>query len=110
MRLRHLDVFIAVIREGTATGAAEVLNTTTNRTEDIGVSARAGGNEGLMLTTDENIVAGLGRFGPFVRRGKTFASLKSNDDMWTVTLEEDADAGQPGRVWGGRGAAHPEAA
>ena len=35
---------------------AEVLNTTTNRTEDIGVSARAGGNEGLMLTTDENIV------------------------------------------------------
>lgn len=35
---------------------AEVLNTTTNRTEDIGVSTRAGGNEGLMLTTDENIV------------------------------------------------------
>lgn len=28
MRLRHLDVFIAVIREGTATGAAEALNTT----------------------------------------------------------------------------------
>jgi membrane protease subunit HflK len=35
---------------------AEVLNTTENRTEDIGVSTRAGGNDGLMLTTDENIV------------------------------------------------------
>ncbi len=38
--------------------------------------------------TDETVVAGLGRFGPFVRRGKTFASLKSNDQMWTVSLEE----------------------
>jgi DNA topoisomerase-1 len=36
----------------------------------------------------EEIVAGLGRFGPFVRRAKTFASLKDNDAMWTVTLEE----------------------
>jgi DNA topoisomerase-1 len=36
----------------------------------------------------EEIVAGLGRFGPFVRRGKTFASLKSHDQMWTVTLAE----------------------
>lgn len=35
---------------------AEVINVTTNRTEDIGVSGRARGNEGLMLTTDENIV------------------------------------------------------
>ncbi len=38
--------------------------------------------------TDETVVAGLGRFGPFVRRVKTFASLKSNDEMWTVSLEE----------------------
>jgi DNA topoisomerase-1 len=38
--------------------------------------------------TDEVIVAGLGRFGPFVRRAKTFASLKSNEEMWTVSLEE----------------------
>ena len=38
--------------------------------------------------TDEEIVAGLGRFGPFVRRGKTFASLKDHDQMWSVTLEE----------------------
>jgi len=38
--------------------------------------------------TDEVVVAGLGRFGPFVRRGKTFASLKANDEMWTVSLDE----------------------
>jgi len=36
----------------------------------------------------EEIVAGIGRFGPFVRRGKTFASLKGNDALWTVTLDE----------------------
>ena len=38
--------------------------------------------------TEEEVVSGLGRFGPFVRRGKTFASLKTPDEMWTVTLEE----------------------
>ena len=38
--------------------------------------------------TGEEIVSGLGRFGPFVRRGKTFASLKSTDAMWDVTVEE----------------------
>ena len=36
----------------------------------------------------EEIVAGIGRFGPFVRRGKTFASLKGTDALWTVTLDE----------------------
>ncbi len=36
----------------------------------------------------EEIVAAIGRFGPFVRRGKTFASLKGTDALWTVTLEE----------------------
>lgn len=35
---------------------AEVINVTTNNNEDIGVSGRAGNNDGLMLTTDENIV------------------------------------------------------
>ncbi|MEP4199033.1 MAG: FtsH protease activity modulator HflK [Aliishimia sp.] len=34
---------------------AEVINVTTNNTEEIGVSGRSG-NDGLMLTTDENIV------------------------------------------------------
>jgi DNA topoisomerase-1 len=43
---------------------------------------------GVDQETGEEIVAGLGRFGPFVRRGKTFASLKSNEEMWTVSLDE----------------------
>ena len=38
--------------------------------------------------TDEEIVAGIGRFGPFVRRGKTFASLRGTEALWTVTLDE----------------------
>ncbi len=33
-------------------------------------------------------MAGIGRFGPFVRRAKTFASLKGTDALWTVTLDE----------------------
>jgi len=33
-------------------------------------------------------VAGIGRFGPFVRRGKTFASLPGTEALWTVTVEE----------------------
>ncbi len=36
----------------------------------------------------EEVVAGLGRFGPFVRRAKTFASLRDHDAMWTVTLDQ----------------------
>ncbi|QDC11652.1 FtsH protease activity modulator HflK [Oceanicola sp. D3] len=35
---------------------AEVIDVTTNRTEDIGVRRGSSGNDGLMLTTDENIV------------------------------------------------------
>ncbi len=46
---------------------------------------------GTDTETGEDVVAGLGRFGPFVRRGKTFASLKSGEQMWTVTLEEALD-------------------
>ncbi len=35
---------------------AEVFDVTTNRTEELGVRRGGGGNDGLMLTTDENIV------------------------------------------------------
>jgi membrane protease subunit HflK len=35
---------------------AEVIDVTTNRTEEIGVRGSRSGNDGLMLTTDENIV------------------------------------------------------
>jgi DNA topoisomerase-1 len=43
---------------------------------------------GLDPTSGEEIVSAIGRFGPFVRRGKTFASLKGTDALWTVTLDE----------------------
>jgi DNA topoisomerase I len=38
--------------------------------------------------TGEEVVTAIGRFGPFVRRGKTFASLKSNDELWSIELPE----------------------
>ncbi|MEQ1856323.1 MAG: type I DNA topoisomerase [Longimicrobiales bacterium] len=43
---------------------------------------------GVDAASGEEIVAAIGRFGPFVRRAKTFASLKGTDALWTVTLEE----------------------
>jgi DNA topoisomerase-1 len=36
----------------------------------------------------EEVVAGLGRYGPFVRRGKKFASLANEDQMFTVSIDE----------------------
>ncbi|HET9947342.1 MAG TPA: topoisomerase C-terminal repeat-containing protein, partial [Longimicrobiales bacterium] len=36
----------------------------------------------------EEVVAGIGRFGPFVRRGSTFASLRGTEALWTTSLEE----------------------
>ena len=38
--------------------------------------------------TGEEVVAGLGRFGPFVRRGKKFASLANEHQMFTVAIDE----------------------
>ena len=38
--------------------------------------------------TGEEVVAGLGRYGPFVRRGKKFASLANEDQMFTVAIDE----------------------
>jgi DNA topoisomerase I len=37
--------------------------------------------------TGEKIVANVGRFGPYVQHGKTFASLGKQDDVLTITLE-----------------------
>ncbi len=34
----------------------------------------------------EIVSAGIGRFGPFVKRGKTYASLKPDDDPYTIEL------------------------
>ena len=38
-------------------------------------------------TSGEVIVAGLGRFGPYVKRGDEYRSLAATDDLFTVDLE-----------------------
>ena len=38
--------------------------------------------------TGEEVSAGLGRYGPYVTRGREFRSLESPDQMFTVTLDE----------------------
>ncbi|HSG09812.1 MAG TPA: type I DNA topoisomerase [Longimicrobiales bacterium] len=43
---------------------------------------------GVDASTKEEVVAGIGRFGPFVRRGKVFASLKNDEELWSVTLDD----------------------
>lgn len=35
----------------------------------------------------EEVSVGIGRFGPFVKRGKTYASLKKEDDPYTIELD-----------------------
>ena len=39
-------------------------------------------------STGEEVVAGIGRFGPFVRRGKVFASLKNDDELWGIGIDD----------------------
>ncbi len=36
---------------------------------------------------DEEVVVNIGRFGPYVRYGKKFVSLKKDDDPYTISLE-----------------------
>jgi len=43
---------------------------------------------GTDAASGEDVVAGIGRYGPFVRRGKTFASLRGDHELWEITLEE----------------------
>jgi DNA topoisomerase-1 len=43
---------------------------------------------GVDAKTGEEVVAGLGRFGPYVRRGKTFANLKSEEELFGIELAE----------------------
>ncbi len=43
---------------------------------------------GTDAATGEEVVAGLGRYGPYVRRGKTFANLRSEDELFGVGLAE----------------------
>ena len=41
---------------------------------------------GVNANTGEMIVAGLGRFGPYVKHGTTYVSLKGDDDVLTIGL------------------------
>lgn len=50
---------------------------------DIGALPRSVGTD---PETGEPITAALGRFGPYVKRGSTFASLKKDDNVLTVSL------------------------
>ncbi len=52
----------------------------------------------------EPVKAGLGRFGPYVVHGKTFASLKKDDDVLTVDFDRALEliAEKAGRGAGGR--------
>jgi len=36
---------------------------------------------------DEDVSVGIGRFGPFAKRGSTYASLKKEDDPYTIEFE-----------------------
>jgi len=46
----------------------------------------------------EDISANVGRFGPFVKFGKAYASLKATDDPYTVTLERALEVIQEKRT------------
>ncbi|MDE6858414.1 MAG: DNA topoisomerase I, partial [Alistipes sp.] len=39
----------------------------------------------------EDLVVGLGKFGPYVRHGKKFASLAKSDDPYTIGFERAAE-------------------
>jgi DNA topoisomerase-1 len=41
----------------------------------------------LGILDGESLMVGVGKFGPYVRHGKTFASLQKGDDPYTITRE-----------------------
>ena len=43
---------------------------------------------GIDPASGEEVVSALGRYGPFVKRGKTYANLKGAEQMFEVTLAE----------------------
>jgi DNA topoisomerase-1 len=54
----------------------------------------------------EPLEAGLGRYGPYVKHGKTFASLTAGDDVLTVGMNRAVELiAQKAQRGGGRGAA-----
>ncbi len=47
---------------------------------------------GIHPEDGEMIIAGVGRFGPYVKHGKTYANLDANEDVLSVGLESRGDA------------------
>ena len=43
---------------------------------------------GLDPKTGKEVMAGLGRFGPYVQRGKTFANLRSEEELFGIGLAD----------------------
>nr|WP_243664421.1 topoisomerase C-terminal repeat-containing protein [Rhodothermus marinus] len=72
--------------------------------------------------TGQPVLVGIGRYGPYVQHGRTFASLKEEDDVFTIDLERalellaekearsrplrvlgtHPETGEPVEVWEGR--------
>jgi DNA topoisomerase-1 len=66
---------------------------------------------GLHPETGEPITAGLGRFGPYLRSGDTYASLRGDDDVLTIGLNRAVDLlsrSRPAKAKGKDLGAHPE--
>ena len=60
--------------------------------------------------TGETIIAGLGRFGPYLRSGDTYISLRGDDDVLSIGLNRAVDLlsrARPGKTKGKDLGAHP---
>ncbi len=86
--LKHGPAYISL------TGDDDVLSIGLNRAVVVIAEAgargsRNGGRElGVHPSDDKKITVGKGRFGPYVRHGKTFASLPRDASMDDITLEQ----------------------
>jgi DNA topoisomerase-1 len=60
---------------------------------------------GLHPEDGEKIEAGIGRYGPYVRHNKTYASLEKDDDVLTIGMNRAVDLIAKKALRGGRGAA-----
>src|SRR5712691_9039689 len=58
---------------------------------------------GLHPETGEPILAGLGRYGPYVQHGKTYASLEPGDDVLNIGLNRAVTLIAEKQLKGGRG-------
>ena len=84
-------VQLGELKDGTKPKRASLPKGTEPESVDLGQALRLLSlprTVGTDPETGEEVVAGLGRYGPFVRRGKKFASLANEDQMFTVAIDE----------------------